>query len=144
MQGDIGRPALCEPREVGVELLLISLYLPYTPPTSPLHLPTSPHNSPHLPTSPRISPHLQVGVKLAHALLPTLDPLSAGGGAPSPDEPPVAPIFTRPRVAAGLLPGELHDLNITPTLARTRARTLARTLARTPSPNPNPNPNPNP
>ena len=46
-----------------------------------------------------------MGVKLAHALLPTLDPLSGGGGAPSPDEPPVEPVFTRPRVEAGLLPG---------------------------------------
>ena len=53
-----------------------------------------------------------MGVKLAHALLPTLDPLSGGGGAPSPDEPPIEPVFTRPRVEAGLLPGELHYLSI--------------------------------
>ena len=95
-----------------------------------------------------------MGVKLAHALLPTLDPLSGGGGAPSPDEPPVEPVFTRPRVEAGLLPGapispcvshaspcisrcveagllpgELHHLSITLTL--TLSLTLALTLTLT-------------
>mgnify|MGYP001989720599 CR=1 FL=1 len=56
----------------------------------------------------------EVGLKLAHALLPTLDALSGGGGGtPSADEPPLEPVFSQPRAEAGLLPGGLHYLNIT-------------------------------
>ena len=51
----------------------------------------------------------EVGLKLAHALLPTLDALS--GGAPSPEA--VEPVFSQPRCEGGLLPGRLHYLNIT-------------------------------
>ena len=64
----------------------------------------------------------EVGLKLAQALLPTLDPLS--GETPPPDAGP-EPSFTQPRMEGAVLPGGLHYLNVvTPKAGSDRYETI--------------------
>ena len=69
----------------------------------------------------------EVGVKLAQALLPTLDPLS--GETPPPDAGP-EPSFTQPRMEGAVLPGGLHYLNVvTPKAGSDRYETIVADAA---------------